>query len=598
MLRHHRIVLISCALVFTTLLSSFLVRQQTSLLLEANAAPTRPTTAVERSLEAAPDSTSEPAHSHDDLGEPPATAGPEVPPPPPPRAALIDRERFFYEPDFYSPQIQAFLETQPGPLKSYRATIGNREHSFADVLSSQTTLYSINPKVVLALIEQQSGLLSNSAPSEDQQRFMLGFRGENEGRAGWMSQLRWAIRELHRAQRDFPSAPDLVYADQSHSPLPPGLTVADYAVMRVLAATTSAPELAAKLDQSNNSFVATYARLFGDPRDAVANLPKPAVPFLTPPMEALHETTSFFDHDAPFLTQDGSIVTYRGDRDEQLSYDGHDGWDYGMMPPEPVLAAADGTVVFAGNSDDGCGIAHVVIIEHHNGYRTLYWHLSRASVEPGPIKRGEQIGIAGSSGCATGPHLHFQVQYLGRDTDPAGWCGPKGGDPWANHPAGQISTWIWRDVPSPCALPENAIVVDTTDPTFKRLGEGWNEVAQGIGGTALNVMSVPASASQLTIGTWRPQLPQAGNYQVLAWIPYVPNGLKDADRARYVVGHADGSGDTRQVAISQVNTANGWADLGVHSFDPARRPFVGLTANDTEAGNNVWYDAIIWIPVK
>jgi hypothetical protein len=240
----------------------------------------------------------------------------------------------------------------------------------------------------------------------------------------------------------------------------------------------------------------------------------------------------------------------------------------------------------------------VVIIEHHNGYRSLYWHLARTSVEPGPIKRGEEVGIAGSSGCATGPHLHFQVQYLGRDTDPAGWCGPKGGDPWENHPAGQSSTWIWREVPSPCALPQDAIIVDTSDPTFKRLGDGWNEVAQGIGGTALNVMSVPAAGSRLTIGTWRPQLPVAGKYHVLAWVPYVPNGLKDAGRARYVVGHADGSGHAQEVAISQMDTANGWADLGIHDLDPTRRPFVGLTANDTEAGNNVWYDAVIWIPVK
>ncbi|HEX6292673.1 MAG TPA: peptidoglycan DD-metalloendopeptidase family protein [Herpetosiphonaceae bacterium] len=593
----HRVVFITCSLVIATLLTSLLVHQQTSLLLEANAAPTRPTTPVERQLEAQPERTSEPAHPGHEPGGPP-TVGPEVPPPDPPRAALIERQRFFYEPDFYGPQIQAFLETQPGPLKHYRATVGNREHSFADLLSSQTTLYSINPKVVLALIEQQSGILSTGAPSEDQQRFMLGFRGEEERRAGWVAQLRWAIRELHRAQRDFPGVPDLVYADQTHSPMPPGLSIADYAVMRVLAATTTADGLPAKLDQGSGSFVATYARLFGDPRDPVAGWPEPAQPFLSPPMEALHETTSFFDHDAPFLTQDGSIVTYRGDRDEQLSYDGHDGWDYGMLPPEPVLSAADGTVVFAGNSDDGCGIAHVVIIEHHNGYRTLYWHLARATVEPGPIKRGEHIGIAGSSGCATGPHLHFQVQYLGRDTDPAGWCGPKGGDPWANHPAGQISTWIWRDVPSPCALPQDAIVVDTTDPSFKRLGDGWDEIAQGIGGTALNVISRPDSSSQLTIGTWRPKLPGVGTYRVLAWVPYVPNGLKDAGTARYVVGHADGSGDAQEVTISQMDTANGWADLGVYDFDPARRPFVGLAANDTEAGNNVWYDAIIWIPVK
>ena len=558
LLRHYRILTICCCLALATLGASLLVRRQTALLPDISAAP-RPTAPVERQLDPlapAPSAAADTPHAqpepNPDAAPPTPTLGPEVPPPAPPRAALISRARFFYEPDFNPAQIQAYLDTQAGPLKGYHATIGPNEHSFAEVLGSQTSLYSINPRVVLALIEQQSGMVTNAAPSEEQQRFMLGFHGENDGRAGWMSQLRWAIRELHRAQRDFPGGPDLTYADQSHSPLPPGLSVADYAVARVLAQTTTVDGLPAKLDQGNQSFVAVYTRLFGDPRDPPEmpspGWPAPAEPFLTLPMETSHETTSFFDHDTPFLTPSGSIVTYRGDTSPTLSYDGHDGWDYGMLPPEPVLAAAD--------------------------------------------------GVVGSSGCATGPHLHVQVQYLGRDTDPAGWCGPQGADPWANHPAGQESAWLWRDAPSPCRLPSAAVVVDTSDPGFKRLGEGWDEVAQGIGGTALNVMSAPRASSKLTIGVWRPTLPSAGKYRVLAWVPYVPNGLKDAGVARYVVGHADGSGDSQEVAVSQAETANGWADLGVHEFDPARTPFVGLTANDSEAGNNVWYDAVIWVPVE
>ena len=88
------------------------------------------------------------------------------------------------------------------------------------------------------------------------------------------------------------------------------------------------------------------------------------------------------------MQPNGSIVTYRGDQGEYPAYDGHDGWDYGMLTPEPVLAAADGTVVFAGNSDDGCGVAQVVIIDHGNGYRTLYWHLARPEIEPGRSAAG------------------------------------------------------------------------------------------------------------------------------------------------------------------------------------------------------------------
>jgi hypothetical protein len=82
-------------------------------------------------------------------------------------------------------------------------------------------------------------------------------------------------------------------------------------------------------------------------------------------------------------------------------------------------------------------------------------------------------------------------------------------------------------------------------------------------------------------------------------VPFILNGSNDARAVRYVVGHAAGSAELVEVLISQWDVASGWgwADLGTHTFDPAQSPFVGLRATDKEAGNNVWYDAIVWIPV-
>lgn len=595
-LHRYRTFIILLCVCGATIWTSALVRRQTALLLPANQAAGQQTS-IEAAVPQPSSAPTPPVRAEPGTLDPTPTLAEQVPPPETSRAAIIDHDRFFYEPDFYAAQIQAWLETQPGPLKDYRALIGDETRSFADILSSQSIYFSVNPKVLLALIEQQSALITNPAPSDDQSKWMMGYHGDNEAHAGWVAQLRWARRELHRAQNEFPDNPELVYVDQTHSALPPGLGVADYAVARVLAATTTSDRLAAKLDGGSESFVATYTRLFGDPRDPPTDWPAPSDPFLSLPMDRPHQITSFFDHEAPFLQNNGTIVTYRGDRQERLSYDGHDGWDFAMMPPEEVLAAADGTVVYAGNAADGCNTRSVVI-DHGNGYRTLYWHLARPEVEQNtPVKRGDVIGIAGSSGCVTGPHLHFGVQFLGRGVDPAGWCGSDGADPWANHPAGAASAWLWRDVPSPCDLPENAIVVDTTDPGFTRIGGGWEEAALGLGGTALYVPSTIPTDRQLAAGVWRPTLPHAGTYRVLAWIPYILSDLKDAEVSRYVVGHADGSGDTQQVAISQWETGNWWADLGVYEFDPARTPFVGLTASDRAAGNNVWYDSIIWIPV-
>jgi murein DD-endopeptidase MepM/ murein hydrolase activator NlpD len=513
------------------------------------------------------------------------------------RENLIDQQRFFFEPDFYAPQIQAFLETQPGPLKSYVTMVGDRQQSFAEILSSHATLYSVNPKVVLALIEQRSGLVTHSAPSDKQQKFMLGFRGDNGRWEGWPAQLRWAIYELHYGQRDFPNATELTFADKSRRPIPAWAEVSDYAIMRVLAATI--PRASEdRLHEDAQSFVATYTRLFGDPRIAPEDWPAPAAPFLSLPMDGPRPVTSFFDHDAPFIERNGAIVTYRGDRDPELSYDGHDGWDFALEPFEPIRAAAPGTVVFAGDSDDGCGAAKAVIIDHHNGYRTLYWHLADITVGFGPVNAGDQLGLNGDTGCSNGFHLHFQVQYLGRDTDPAGWCGPSDSDPWAHHPAGQISTWLWRDVPSPCQLPADAVAVSIGDLGFTHHGEGWEEVTGGINGMALRIPDEWRDDDKhVPHATWQPPLSRTGKYRVLAWSPYVLNGNYSSNQVRYEIGHAKGKGDKQEVELSQRKNLNWWADLGVHFFDPQHQPFVRLKAHKDHIGTDVVYDTLLWIPI-
>jgi murein DD-endopeptidase MepM/ murein hydrolase activator NlpD len=87
--------------------------------------------------------------------------------------------------------------------------------------------------------------------------------------------------------------------------------------------------------------------------------------------------------------------------------------DYGT----PVRASAAGTIV--ANSYDGAyGIK--VDIDHGNGYHTWYAHLSHADVSVGQhVYKGENIGAAGATGFATGPHLHYQIMYNDEPIDPA-----------------------------------------------------------------------------------------------------------------------------------------------------------------------------------
>jgi len=94
----------------------------------------------------------------------------------------------------------------------------------------------------------------------------------------------------------------------------------------------------------------------------------------------------------------------------------HSGTDFRAKPGTPVDAVNDGVVVlakeryFAGNS---------VLIDHGEGLYTCYYHLSRIDVKTGErITKGEQIGLSGSTGRVTGPHLHFAVMLQGVQVDP------------------------------------------------------------------------------------------------------------------------------------------------------------------------------------
>lgn len=92
----------------------------------------------------------------------------------------------------------------------------------------------------------------------------------------------------------------------------------------------------------------------------------------------------------------------------------HTGIDYGCPEGTPVLASADGTVMSAGESTTGYG--KYVIMQHAGGTATVYAHLSAILVRSGQkVQQGDQIGLSGSTGYATGPHLHFEARRVWND---------------------------------------------------------------------------------------------------------------------------------------------------------------------------------------
>ena len=95
----------------------------------------------------------------------------------------------------------------------------------------------------------------------------------------------------------------------------------------------------------------------------------------------------------------------------------HSGIDFPAPTGAPVQAAATGRVAFAGRHPLGYGL--MVGIDHGRGVKTRYAHLSRILVSPGErVASGERVGLVGSTGFSTGPHLHFEVRVRGAAVDP------------------------------------------------------------------------------------------------------------------------------------------------------------------------------------
>ena len=95
----------------------------------------------------------------------------------------------------------------------------------------------------------------------------------------------------------------------------------------------------------------------------------------------------------------------------------HKGVDIANQAGGRILAADSGTVVAAGWDNSGYG--NRIVVDHGNGYLTLYAHLSSFSVVVGQtVRRGDGLGMMGSTGRSTGTHLHFEIRSARGNSDP------------------------------------------------------------------------------------------------------------------------------------------------------------------------------------
>lgn len=358
-------------------------------------------------------------------------------------------------------------------------------------------------------------------------------------------------------------------------------------------------------------------------------------PFLYRPyygtQTVLERSLSGFDHDHPDYSTDNKFVRYDGQTTlgpsavtgcvpGKTCYDGHNGYDINMFF-EPVLAAGSGTVIRAGwfnsmNHLDGGGLW--VAIDHGNGYTTMYCHLSAVLVSIGQTVQAQwQIGTSGTTGSATGPHLHFSAFQMPNwlPMDPFGWQSTKLADPntvpdyylWVGNPvAPNQAPCLGCDYGAPHA---GATVVDDTTPGFSVTGTWQMDTgAHLINGTMHWVGTTTGTAS--ATATWQPTLPTSGLYEVgvyvdpqdsaSQWVPYTITSLNAAGQPitttvridQYHIGTFKG-------LFGTINTGPQWVSLGTYNFGAGASVNGQVMLSNATGENNVQLgaDAAEFVPV-
>ncbi|MEX2159380.1 MAG: M23 family metallopeptidase [Dehalococcoidia bacterium] len=152
-------------------------------------------------------------------------------------------------------------------------------------------------------------------------------------------------------------------------------------------------------------------------RSVLATLSMPAAPQSGPPPASKPGEPPSAPALAFIWPADGWIV--------QGMWAGHpSGIDIGAATGDPVVAVRDGKVAFAGG-DSCCSYGNYIIIQHDDGWSSLYGHLSAFNVKLGDdVKQGDRIGSIGMTGHADGPHVHFELRSYGGVVDPLSYLSP------------------------------------------------------------------------------------------------------------------------------------------------------------------------------
>jgi LasA protease len=336
-----------------------------------------------------------------------------IPPPDPqspgPGDKIIPDSELVYGPASAGFDIQAFINKEGGFLSTYKEDIQDidkQSYSGSQIIARIANEYSVNPRLLLAVLEYKSGWVTRPYPAQDTMVYPMGY--VNEWKQGLYHQMAWAADNLNRGYYlwKINALPSWVLADGSVVPISPTINAGTAGVQQLMSLLFGRQDWEYSI--STKGVFKTFSDLFGYPFDLAI---EPLVPadVQQPPMTL------------PF--EPGKVWSFTGGP--------HGGWGEGsawagidFAPPAEVLgcvqsdewvvAVADGPIVRSEHGEvvqdlDGDGFAQT-------GWTILYMHIeTRDRVALGKnLKAGDRIGHPScEGGVANGTHTHLARRYNG-----------------------------------------------------------------------------------------------------------------------------------------------------------------------------------------
>ena len=323
-----------------------------------------------------------------------------------PAEPLLPDSELVYSPHAIDFDIAGFVEAQGGYLSEYQEVVAKRTRTGAEVVALAARDHSVNPRVLLALLEYHSGWVTQTGrPAGSAFDFPLGHLAPET--QGLYRQLTWLANELGTGYYGWRAGTmtELLFPDSSLVRLAPELNAGTVALQYYFSLRTSGRSWAEAV--SPTGFIETYWRLFGDPFD-----------YAHPLYEVGIQQPELI---LPFLK--GRIWAFTGG--PHGAWERESAWaalDFAPSTMEPgcadsedwVLAAAAGLVVRSGNG--------VVVLdldadgEEQTGWNLLYLHIGAdALVHEGQlVEQGDLLGHPScEGGVATGTHVHLARKYNG-----------------------------------------------------------------------------------------------------------------------------------------------------------------------------------------